>query len=402
MKNLKINRKLISLITAGAISLSLAGCSPKDNDNKDNTNSTIYQLYEGRLENDIDDNVVTENGLCNVKDLSVVSRSTKEALDITKIQVLVKENDVNTLKNIDRDLTLFFSNDISAIYYEGKEISLDDYMIVDKNGMEVGTIRQLFVDNKEVEISQNGTCEITKINLKDVDSTIEKYACKLTSRNVKYDNNDVLKTLILVNLPTLANEINSDVYNTLLIKAGNPDINELIGGYTRIINAFNNPYYGKNEGSNYRFFYEDNVPYENLTHLGDLVLDNTQKAIYENINDRLNKMSTMLDTYELDNEVVKLLGDIQNGIKDEGDYSLINNGTLLALSPRFADARGMIFMVCTEDDRCLTSESARAVKVIAPYTSEESEFSLYGYDLFTGIANTFEGKDNDKTLTLTK
>ena len=48
MKNLKINRKLISLITAGAISLSLAGCSPKDNDNKDNkdnTNSTIYQLY---------------------------------------------------------------------------------------------------------------------------------------------------------------------------------------------------------------------------------------------------------------------------------------------------------------------------------------------------------------------
>lgn len=402
MKNLKINRKLISLITAGAISLSLAGCSPKDNDNKDNTNSTIYQLYEGKLENDIDDNVVTDNGLCNVKDLSVVSRSTKEALDITKIQVLVKENNVNTLKSIDRDLTLFFSNDISTIYYEGKEISLDDYMIVDKNGMEVGTIRQLFVDNKEVEISQNGTYEITKINLEDVDSTIEKYTCKLTSRNVKYDNNDVLKTLILVNLPTLANEINSDVYNTLLIKAGNPDINELIGGYTRIINAFNNPYYGKNEGSNYRFFYEDNVPYEKLTHLGDLLLDNTQKAIYENINGRLNKMSTMLDTYELDNEVVKLLGDIQNGIKDEGDYSLINNGTLLALSPRFADARGMIFMVCTEDDRCLTSESARAVKVIAPYTSEESEFSLYGYDLFTGIANTFEGKDNDKTLTLTK
>lgn len=402
IENLKINRKLISLITAGAISLSLAGCSPKDNDNKDNTNSTIYQLYEGKLENDIDDNVVTDNGLCNVNDLSVVSRSTKEALDITKIQVLVKENDVNTLKSIDRDLTLFFSNDISAIYYEGKEISLDDYMIVDKNGMEVGTIRQLFVDNKEVEISQNGTDEITKINLEDVDSTIEKYACKLTSRNVKYDNNDVLKTLILVNLPTLANEINSDVYNTLLIKAGNPDINELIGGYTRIINAFNNPYYGKNEGSNYKFFYEDNVPYENLTHLGDLLLDNTQKAIYENINGRLNKMSTMLDTYELDNEVVKLLGDIQNGIKDEGDYSLINNGTLLALSPRFADARGMIFMVCTEDDRCLTPESARAVKVIAPYTSEESEFSLYGYDLFTGIANTFEGKDNDKTLTLTK
>ena len=28
-------------------------------------------------------------------------------------------------------------------------------MIVDKNGMEVGTIRQLFVDNKEVEISDN-------------------------------------------------------------------------------------------------------------------------------------------------------------------------------------------------------------------------------------------------------
>ena len=89
MKNLKINRKLISLITAGAISLSLAGCSPKDNDNKDNTNSTIYQLYEGKLENDIDDNVVTDNGLCNVNDLSVVSRSTKKALDITKIQVLV-------------------------------------------------------------------------------------------------------------------------------------------------------------------------------------------------------------------------------------------------------------------------------------------------------------------------
>ena len=373
MKNLKINRKLISLITAGAISLSLAGCSPKDNDNKDNkdnTNSTIYQLYEGKLENNIADNVVTDNGLCNVNDLSVVSRSTKEALDIKKIQVLVKENNVNMLKSIDRDLTLFFSNDISAIYYEGKEISLDDYMIVDKNGMEVGTIRQLFVDNKEVEISQNGTYEITKINLEDVDSTIEKYSCKLTSRNVKYDNNDVLKTLILVNLPTLANEVNSDVYNTLLIKAGNPDINELIGGYTRIINAFNNPYYGKNEGSNYKFFYEDNVPYEKLTHLGDLVLDKTQKAIYENINGRLNKMSTMLDTYELDNEVVKLLEDIQNGIKDEGNYSLINNGTLLALSPRFADARGMIFMVCAEDDRCLTPESARAVKVIAPYTSE--------------------------------
>ena len=404
IENLKINKKLISLITAGAISLSLAGCSPKDNDNKNNnnTNSAIYQLYEGRLENDIDDNVVTENGLCNVKDLSVVSRSTKEVLDITKIQVLVKENDVNTLKSIDRDLTLFFSNDISAIYYEGKEISLNDYMIVDKNGMEVGTIRQLFVDNKEVEISQNGTAEITKISLEAVDSTIEKYSCKLTSRNVNYDSNDVLKALILVNLPTLANEVNSDVYNTLLIKAGNPDINELIGGYTRIINAFNNPYYGKNEGTNYRFFYEDNVPYESLTHLGDLVLDKTQKDIYENINDRLNKMSTMLDTYELDNEVVKLLEDIQNGIKDEGDYSLINNGTLLALSPRFADARGMIFMVCTEDDRCLTPESARAVKVIAPYTSEESEFSLYGYDLFTGIANTFEGKDNDKTLTLTK
>ena len=404
MKNLKINKRLVSLVTAGAISLSLVGCSTRKNnddkkDNNNNDNSSIYQLYDGKLENDITDNVVTNDGLCNLNELSVVSKETKEALDITKIQVLVNENGVNALKGINRDLTLFFSKEISAIYYEGKEISLSDYMIVDKNNNEVETIKQLFVDNKEEELSQIQKNEITTITLEDTNNAITRFSCKLTNRNVKYDETDVLKTLILVNLEALSNEVNSEVYNTLLINAGNPDINGLIEGYTRLINAFNNPYYGKNEGSNYKFFYEDNIPYEQLTHLGDLILDKTQIEIYEDINNRLNKMSTMLDTYELDKEVVKLLEEIQKGINDEDKYSQINNSTILALSPRFADARGMIFMICEEDDRCLTEESQKAVKVIAPYTSQESEFSLYNYDLFTDIAKTFEGKGISKTLT---
>lgn len=402
MKNLKINKRFVSLLTAGAISLTLVGCTRKNDDDKkndDKENNSIYQLYEGRLENDIEDNVVIDNGLRNLNELSVVSRETKEALDITKIQVLVNDNGVNSLKSINRDLTLFLSNEISAIYYNGKEISLEDYMIIDTNGNEVSAIKQLFVDNKEEELSMSDNYQITNITLESVEEVITKYACKLTNRNVKYNETDILKTLILVNLPSLSNEINSELYNELLIKAGNPDFNELTDGYARIVNAFNNPYYGKNEGSNYKFFYEDNIPYEQLTHLGDLILDKKQKEIYEDINNRLNKMSTMLDTYELDAEVVKLLEEIQKGIKGEDKYSLIDNGTIFALSPRFADARGMIFMVCTEDDRCLTEESQKAVKVISPYTREETEFSLYGYDLYTETAKMFEGESISRTLT---
>ena len=416
MKNLKINRKLISLITAGAISLSLAGCSPRDNDNKDNkdnTNSTIYQLYEGKLENNIADNVVTDNGLCNVNDLSVVSRSTKEALDIKKIQVLVKENNVNTLKSIDRDLTLFFSNDISAIYYEGKEISLDDYMIVDKSGMEVGTIRQLFVDNKEVEISQNNNGKATVITLSAVDSAIQTLSNKLNKQNVKYDSNDILKTLILINLPTLSDEVNSNIYNELMIRAGNPDINSLFIGRSNLINAFNDPDFGRNNGSNYSAFYDGNVAYEDLIHLGDLVLDKTQKAIYDDVNNRLVEMSKNLATFNpcdkndkttLNGQIVDLWEDIEKGtFENDGIYANINAGTVFALSPRFADARGMIFMVCEEDDKCITIESQVAVKMLAPYatdTEREQEESLYRSTLYTDMASIFNAKG--KTLTLTK
>lgn len=403
MKNLKVNKKFVSLLTAGAISLTLVGCTRNNDDKNEETidNSSIYQLYEGRLENDITDNVVVDNGLHNINELSVVSRKNKELLDITKVQVLVNDNGVNSLKRINRDLTLFLSSEISAIYYEGKEISLDDYMIVDTNGNEVSEIKQLFIDSKEekLPLHNNNNGEITAITLENVDETITRYTCKLTNRNVQYDPTDVLKTLILVNLSSLSNEVNSQVYNTLLIRAGNPDANELIMGYTRLINAFNNPNYGQNEGSNYKFFYDDNVPFEQLTHLGDLILDETQKEIYDDINNRLNKMSTMLDTYELDAEVVNLLKEIQKGINGKEKYSLIDNSTILALSPRFADARGMIFMVCTQDDRCLTEESKKAVQKIAPYTREENEFSLYGYDLFTGIAKTFEGESTSRTLT---
>ena len=395
MKNLKINKKFVSLLTAGAISLTLVGCTRNNDDDRTEEtidDSSIYQLYEGRLENDITDNIVADNGLHNVAELSVVSRKNKELLDITKVQVLVNDNGVNSLKSINRDLTLFLSSEISAIYYEGKEISLDDYMIVDTNGNEVSEIKQLFVDSKEEELPlhNNNNGEITAITLENVDETITLYTCKLTNRNVQYDPTDVLKTLILVNLSSLSNEVNSQVYNTLLIRAGNPDVNELVMGYTRLINAFNNPYYEQNEGSNYKFFYDDNVPFEQLTHLGDLILDRKQK---------LNRMSTMLDTYELDAEVVNLLKEIQKGINGEEKYSLIDNSTILALSPRFDNARGMIFMVCTQDDRCLTEESQKAVQKIAPYTREENEFSLYGYDLFAGIAKTFEGESTSRTLT---
>ena len=406
MKNLKVNKKFVSLLTAGAISLTLVGCTRNNDDKNDETidNSSIYQLYEGRLENDITDNVVVDNGLHNINELSVVSRKNKEPLDITKIQVLVNDNGVNSLKNINRDLTLFLSSEITAIYYEGKEISLDDYMIVDANGKEISEIKQLFVDSKEEELplnnnNNNEDDKITNITLEAVDETITLYTCKLTNRNVQYDPTDVLKTLILVNLSSLSNEVNSQVYNTLLIRAGNPDVNELVMGYTRLINAFNNPYYGQNEGSNYKFFYDDNVPFEQLTHLGDLILDKTQKEIYDDINNRLNRMSTMLVTYELDAEVVNLLKEIQKGINGEEKYSLIDNSTILALSPRFSDARDMIFMVCTQDDRCLTEESQKAVQKIAPITREEKEFSLYGYDLFAGIAKTFEGESTSRTLT---
>lgn len=402
MKNLKVNKKFVSLLTAGAISLTLVGCTRNNDDKNDETidNSSIYQLYEGRLENDITDNVVVDNGLHNINELSVVSRKNKELLDITKVQVLVNDNGVNSLKSINRDLTLFLSSEISAIYYEGKEISLDDYMIVDTNGNEVSEIKQLFVDSKEEELPlhNNNNGEITAITLENVDETITRYTCKLTNRNVQYDPTDVLKTLILVNLSSLSNEVNSQVYNTLLIRAGNPDVNELVMGYTRLINAFNNPYYEQNEGSNYKFFYDDNVPFEQLTHLGDLILDKTQKEIYDDINNRLNRMSTMLDK-ELDAEVVNLLKEIQKGINGEEKYSLIDNSTILALSPRFSDARDMIFMVCTQDDRCLTEESQKAVQKIAPITREEKEFSLYGYDLFAGIAKTFEGESTSRTLT---
>ena len=402
MKNLKVNKKFVSLLTAGAISLTLVGCTRNNDDKNDETidNSSIYQLYEGRLENDITDNVVVDNGLHNINELSVVSRKNKELLDITKVQVLVNDNGVNSLKSINRDLTLFLSSEISAIYYEGKEISLDDYMIVDTNGNEVSEIKQLFVDSKEEELPlhNNNNGEITAITLEAVDETITLYTCKLTNRNVQYDPTDVLKTLILVNLSSLSNEVNSQVYNTLLIRAGNPDVNELVMGYTRLINAFNNPYYEQNEGSNYKFFYDDNVPFEQLTHLGDLILDKTQKEIYDDINNRLNRMSTMLDN-ELDAEVVNLLKEIQKGINGEEKYSLIDNSTILALSPRFSDARDMIFMVCTQDDRCLTEESQKAVQKIAPITREEKEFSLYGYDLFAGIAKTFEGESTSRTLT---
>ena len=400
MKNLKVNKKLISLITASAISLSLSGCNFNDSDNeKNNDNTTIYQLYEGKLENDITDNVVTENGLYDINKLSIINKETKEKLDLSKVKVLVNENDVNTLMSIDRDLTLIFSNKIIAIYYNDKEISLTDYMIVDENGVEISTIRQLFVDNKEVEF--NNSKEQTEeaiLSMEQFNDAITRFSCKLTNRGVNFVESDILKTAILVNLPVLSNNINENLLNELLILAGNPDFNELLSGYSSICNAFNNPYYDTNPGSNYKYFYEKGIPYEQLTHLGDLVLGKTQKTIYDDINNRLNTMSTMLDTYELDSEFVKLVEDVKNGLEGNGVYSSIDNGTMLALSIRFANARGMIFMVCNQDDKCLTPESQKAVKVVAPYTSEESDFSLYGYDLFNDLVTIFNGIENQKTL----
>lgn len=400
MKNLKVNKKLISLITASAISLSLSGCNFNNSDDERNTNNTsIYQLYEGKLENDITDNVVTENGLYDINKLSIVNKETKEKLDLSKVKVLVNENDVNTLMSIDRDLTLIFSDKIIAIYYNDKEISLTDYIIIDENGVEISTIKQLFVDNKEVEF--NNSKEETEeaiLSMEQFNDAITRFSCKLTNRGVNFVESDILKTAILVNLPVLSTRVNENLLNELLILAGNPDFNELLSGYSSICNAFNNPYYDVNPGSNYKYFYEKGIPYEQLTHLGDLVIGKTQKAIYDEINNRLNTMSTMLDTYELDDEFVKLVEDIKNGLQGNGVYSSIDNGTMLALSIRFANARGMIFMVCNQDDRCLTPESQKAIKVVAPYTSEESDFSLYGYDLFNDLVTTFNGINTQKTL----
>lgn len=400
MKNLKVNKKLISLITASAISLSLSGCNFNNSDDERNTNNTsIYQLYEGKLENDITDNVVTENGLYDINKLSIVNKETKEKLDLSKVKVLVNENDVNTLMSIDRDLTLIFSDKIIAIYYNDKEISLTDYIIIDENGVEISTIKQLFVDNKEVEF--NNSKEETEeaiLSMEQFNDAITRFSCKLTNRGVNFVESDILKTAILVNLPVLSTRVNENLLNELLILAGNPDFNELLSGYSSICNAFNNPYYDTNPGSNYKYFYEKGIPYEQLTHLGDLVIGKTQKAIYDEINNRLNTMSTMLDTYELDDEFVKLVEDIKNGLQGNGVYSSIDNGTMLALSIRFANARGMIFMVCNQDDRCLTPESQKAIKVVAPYTSEESDFSLYGYDLFNDLVTTFNGINTQKTL----
>lgn len=400
MKNLKVNKKLISLITASAISLSLSGCNFNNSDDERNTNNTsIYQLYEGKLENDITDNVVTENGLYDINKLSIVNKETKEKLDLSKVKVLVNENDVNTLMSIDRDLTLIFSDKIIAIYYNDKEISLTDYIIIDENGVEISTIKQLFVDNKEVEF--NNSKEETEeaiLSMEQFNDAITRFSCKLTNRGVNFVESDILKTAILVNLPVLSTRVNENLLNELLILAENPDFNELLSGYSSICNAFNNPYYDTNPGSNYKYFYEKGIPYEQLTHLGDLVIGKTQKAIYDEINNRLNTMSTMLDTYELDDEFVKLVEDIKNGLQGNGVYSSIDNGTMLALSIRFANARGMIFMVCNQDDRCLTPESQKAIKVVAPYTSEESDFSLYGYDLFNDLVTTFNGINTQKTL----
>lgn len=399
MKNLKVNKRLISLITASAISLTLSGCSLSRDEKTIDNNTAIYQLYEGKLENDITDNVVTENGLYDINKLSIVNKESKEKLDLSKVKVLVNENDVNTLMSIDRDLTLIFSNKIIAIYYNDKEISLTDYVIIDENGVEISTIKQLFVDNKEVEF--NNSKEETEeaiLSMEQFNDAITRFSCKLTNRGVNFAESDILKTAILVNLPVLSTRVNENLLNELLILAGNPDFNELLSGYSSICNAFNNPYYDTNPGSNYKYFYEKGIPYEQLTHLGDLVLGKTQKTIYDDINNRLNTMSTMLDTYELDNEFVKLVDDVKNGLEGNGVYSSIDNGTMLALSIRFANARGMIFMVCNQDDRCLTPESKKAVKVVAPYTSEESDFSLYGYDLFNDLVTIFSGIENQKTL----
>lgn len=400
MKNLKVNKKLISLITASAISLSLSGCNFNNSDDERNTNNTsIYQLYEGKLENDITDNVVTENGLYDINKLSIVNKETKEKLDLSKVKVLVNENDVNTLMSIDRDLTLIFSDKIIAIYYNDKEISITDYIIIDENGVEISTIKQLFVDNKEVEFNNSKEeTEAVILSMEQFNDAITKFSCKLTNRGVNFVESDILKTAILVNLPVLSTRVNENLLNELLILAGNPDFNELLSGYSSICNAFNNPYYDVNPGSNYKYFYEHGIPYEQLTHLGDLVLGKTQKTIYNDINNRLNTMSTMLDTYELDDEFVKLVDDIKNGLQGNGVYSSIDNGTMLALSVRFANTRGMIFMDCTEDDRCLTRESQKAVKIVAPYISEESDLSLYGDDLFKDLLKLFYEKEYQKTF----
>ena len=63
----------------------------------------------------------------------------------------------------------------------------------------------------------------------------------------------------------------------------------------------------------------------------------------------------------------------------------------------------MIFMVCEEDDKCITIESQVAVKMLAPYatdTEREQEESLYRSTLYTDMASIFNAKG--KTLTLTK
>ena len=397
MKNLKINKKFISLITAGAISLTMTGCSFTKN--SDDNITEVYQLYDGKLENNIADNIVFEGGLNNINNLKVVNKNSKERINLTKIQVLVNENGVNTLMGIDRDLTLFLSNNIKAIYYEGKEISLSNYIIVDANGNEVKNITQLFVDNVEVQFNAIGVENNVNLTRQQIDEAIIKFSSRLDSLGIKYDKIDVLKTAIFVSLPVLSNEVNSELLNELLIQAGNPDINGLIMSYYAIVNAFNDPNYGSNYGSNYSLFYNNGVSFCQLSHLGDLVLGQTQKAIYDDINNRLNFMSTMLDTYELDEELVKLEMDIKEGIAGKGIYSNIDVGTIFALSVRFADARGMIFMVCNEDDRCITPESQKAIKYFAPYTEKETELSLYGEELYTEISNIFYGITNCKTLT---
>lgn len=387
IKNLKINKRLVAMVLAVS-NFTLVGCNLENKEVEET--KTYYDITE-RL---------TVKDMYDINDIKLVYKDTSN--EVMKDELLICYND--TLTNVDYPAFCVLDEEITSIYYNNKLVSRDDFTLVDKKtNKEIKELSLLMIDgipydfsefknnseeekgnDDDKEQDEEKSEEVSKITIDDAINTIKNYEKKLDRNGVNYNHEEVIRAYALINIDALSNEVNKDVFSELLSLSSSDSIDSLYGDVTiynesgSIDHRANSNKVGYAELSNnivnvnYPKFYNNGIAFSEILDLEDLIDDDKQADIYSDIKNRLIEMSYMLDTYELDSNVIILANDVRNGYENNsGTYKDITVGTLYALSPLFAELRGMVFMVCHEDDRALNNETEEAIAYLAPYSESE-------------------------------
>lgn len=392
INNLKINnKKLISLGMSLILAGSLVGCG-KTNDGKD-----TYSSDSGLVSTD---SVVSSGKIIGVNRIKLFDKDGKE---VTSLDVIVDGKIMHISNPVDAKL----DSNISQVVYNNQIVSIDEFKLKDIiTGMEISTTEYRISNGELVEYNISSK-NVTKFSLTESRKTISSFEQKLCVRGISYTHEEVVRTYILLNIDALTTSFNKEVLDALMEECGAKSITDLYGDVTeyddngKVSHSADKTKIGYGELSNnivseynYPRFYQNGMAFGDVFDLGDLIEDETQREIYTEAKKELVKMSFNSDTYVLDASLVKFVDDFQNR---NGIYENMTVGTEYALSPLFAEFRGMVFMVCHEDDRALTPESKGAIGYIAPYSEVEYMYS-FNADMFENAKELFANDDNTKTL----